>query len=125
MNIPGYPDILKSQNWQKEKSIIAKALPGKNTGISKAMEECQTQHEVMRRLYSYLTDAKKIPQEALREANSYLQHIRYVQTAAQQAAAGWSSKLCPVPASTRKHAEAIANAARNHYVAVKAVSGLK
>lgn len=51
MNIPGYPDILKNENWQKEKSVIAKVLPGKKTGIGEAMADCKRAHEGMRTRY--------------------------------------------------------------------------
>jgi hypothetical protein len=126
MNFPKYPDILNSSDWQKEKSIIAKVLPGKKTGIGEAMDLCRQRHTEVAHKFSMLTSATQdVPDEAKRDANSYMQALKYVVKAAEDAAAMWRSKLSPVPRSTRKHAEDVARVANEHWADVKKISGLR
>ena len=124
MNIPPYPDTLKNKNWQKEKSIIAKVLPGKKTGIGEAMEECERNHATLTHELSSVAAAANMTKGAKDAAAVFGLSMLNLKSVAQDAATKWSAKTSPVPKATRIHAEQIAHDAGQHYNAMKALLGL-
>jgi hypothetical protein len=114
MNVADYPKDLKSSEWQKEKSIIAKVLPGKKTGISEALAACESTYPAFKQAFSQVTApghvAGPVKDAAVRFAFA-LQHARDV---AKEAATKWNARTSPVPKDTRIHAENVYKAAE-HY----------
>ena len=114
MKINDYPQILKSSDWQKEKSIIAKVLPGKKTGITEALAECEKLYPVLKAALAPIPDATHLTPQLKSQAAQFALCVQHAREAAKSAAAKWSAKTCPVPKATRIHAENICRAA-DHY----------
>ena len=106
-----YPQILKSSDWQKEKSIIAKVLPGKRTGITEALQECEKLFPGVKTAIAPLPNGTKVPQPLKSSIANFGLSVQHARDLAKDAADKWRAKTSPVPKATREHAEKIERAA--------------
>ena len=106
-----YPQILKSSDWQKEKSIIAKVLPGKKTGITEALKECESLYPGVQHAIAPLPNNAKVPQPLKPTVANFGLKVQHARDLAKDAADKWRAKTSPVPKATRIHAENIEHAA--------------
>lgn len=118
MQLPPYPDILKDSNWQKEKSTIAKILPGKKTGIGEAMQDCEAKYSTLVHELAPLATPAQMTQTDKEAASLFGLALQDLEHTAEDAAKKWSAKTSPVPKATRLHAEKIASVARDYQKAV-------
>jgi hypothetical protein len=121
MHIKPYPDILKSANWQREKSVLAKLLPGKNTGIGEAMDDCQKSYaRYTQAIAPVNTPAQLTPQIKAVAADFGLKML-HLKNSARNAANQWTAKTCPVPKTTRIYAENVAKTADEFHKSIQAL----
>ncbi|HUB77315.1 MAG TPA: hypothetical protein VMB03_00895 [Bryobacteraceae bacterium] len=106
-----YPQILKSSDWQKEKSIIAKVLPGKKTGIAEALQECEKLYPGIKTAMAPLPNGTKVPPALKPSLAQFGLKVQHARDLAKEAADKWKAKTSPVPKATRIHAENIERAA--------------
>ena len=119
MKIQDYPPILKSVDWQKEKSIIAKVLPGKKTGISEALADCERQYPALKSALAPLPDKAHLTPQIREAAAKFGLTVQHAREVAKDAASRWSARTSPVPKNTRLHAEKISKAADDYFKEVE------
>lgn len=115
MNVTPYPPILKSADWQKEKSIIAKVLPGNKTGIGEALAECEKLYPEFKQAITPAANPKQLTEPMKRAAAKFALALQHAREQAKAAAEKWSARTSPVPKTTRIHAENIYKAARDYF----------
>ena len=123
MNVADYPKDLKSSEWQKEKSIIAKVLPGKKTGISEALVECESTYPAFKQAFSQVTAPGQVSGPVKQTAVKFPFALQHARDVARDAASKWSSRTSPVPKTTRIHAENIYKAAEHYHEAIVKLLG--
>lgn len=119
MKIDDYPQVMKSADWQKEKSIIAKVLPGKKTGISEALADCERQYPGLKSALAPLPDKNHMTPQIKQAAAKFGLSVQHAREVAGEAAGKWSARTSPVPKSTRLHAEKISKAADDYFKEVE------
>ena len=120
MNIEDYPQILRRADCQKEKSILAKVLPGKKTGISEALADCERLYPAFKQAFQPIPDKTHVTPQVQRTAAEFGMKMLHARDVADDAGKKWGAKLCPVPKATRIHAENISKRAAAYYTHVVA-----
>jgi len=124
MDTPAYPQILKNTDWQKEKSIIAKVLPGKKTGIGEEMLDCEAIHKQLHEAAQHVAGLAQMTNDVKQLAVKLGMSLATLEVTANDAASKWSAKTSPVPKATRIHAENIAKAAKQYLDSIKTTFGI-